>query len=93
MELSTNKISYSIKLTKDQWDKLEAADYDVVEKQWLKGTKAQELEWNGHFGSYFFFSIQGYSAEEINEDAQKVLAIMSKNLPELGKTKLPKLKK
>lgn len=93
MELNINKISYSIELNREQWDKLDGTDYDIVEKQWLKDTKAQELEWDGHFGSNFFFSIRGYSAEEINEDAKKVLEAMSKNLPKATKNKLPKLKK
>ena len=90
MKLTANKISYAIELNESQWKKLDSADYDEVKKVWLKATKAQELEWSGHFGSNFFFSIQAESVDEMNTEAQKVVLVMQEHLGSTPKRKLKK---
>ena len=90
MELSANRISYSIELTPAQWDKLDAADFEEVKKVWLKDTLAQDLEWNGHFGRNFFFSVSANSIEEMNSEAQKVVSVMENHLNDTPKRKLKK---
>ncbi len=69
------QLSYSVELSKNQWDKLDSLKFDDVEKA-LDETLAFNLDYDGHFGRYFYFDIDSDKKATV----PKILKILEKIL-------------
>jgi len=55
MKLYETSRSYAIRLSLRQFKRLDRAGYENVEKL-MDRFPIKRIDWNGHFGSYFYFT-------------------------------------
>jgi hypothetical protein len=74
MKLHISTIGFSIPLTKIQWERLNCLDFlNDINKPFVN-LGASKIEYNGHFGRYFFFTTQNQT------EGNKILNELKKQL-------------
>lgn len=77
MKLEIDSINYKIPLTALQWDTLNSIDFDVIVNAMRDTIDTRTIEFNGHYGMYFFFN-----KPNDQKVAKKVIRILGKLLRE-----------
>lgn len=75
MKLSEQSRSYCIEMTIPQFKKLDRIEFDEI-RQALKDLPVERLEYNGHFGAAFFFTVTAhnvFNASEAPRVAEEVM--------------------
>lgn len=87
MKAEVCSVSYAVDVTRRQFDKLEAFDQRWIDgksqiktEDWFKDLPVFDIEFNGHFGSTFYFRVDASSFEEAEQVKSEVLSILSRKL-------------
>lgn len=78
MELQIVGVEYHVSLTKKQFEKLNAHEFDV-ESWFVEVDEIDRIGWSGHFGAGFWFRIRK-ELPKANIEAEKVIDILKRKL-------------
>jgi len=76
LKATVTEISFSVKLTKKQWETLDDLDFSTEVSRPLQDACQSriDIDYDGHFGRFFYFTCGSF------EDTKMVLSVLSQIL-------------